>query len=110
MEINSKIMGNWEMQKAGYLITVAGNLGMDVSGYGFLDVNQNSGNVYLWAEDYQFCLYMPISCNLVKTDVWAVWSDPENGEEIKMRLQPETRLIDIENWVTECEHGEHSEI
>ena len=98
MKVNSKNIGSWELQKAGFLISEAGRLGMDVSGYGTADVNQNSGYTYLWLEDYSFCLYMPINCKLVKTDIWAIWSDPEDGEEHEMQLEAGTRLSDIEDW------------
>lgn len=37
--------------KAARLITVAGRLGMDLSGYGELALNSKYKNVYLWLED-----------------------------------------------------------
>lgn len=97
MNISEK-MGNWEMQKAGFLMTVAGQLGMDISGYGEIAVNQNSGYTYLWLEDYDFTLYMPINCELQKSDIWVLWTNPEDGEETEETLDEFNGLSDIEAW------------
>lgn len=77
MEINSKLTSN-ELHKAGLLLVKAAELGMDVSGYGQLDVNKGSGNVYLWIEDYNFCLYIPMGSDWT---VMACYSCPVDGEE-----------------------------
>ena len=98
MELNNKNMCSWELQKAGFLISEAGKLGMNVSGYGFVDVNPNSGYTYIWLEDYNFTLYMPINCELVKTDIYALFSCPVDGEEEEMQLEDNTRLVDLEKW------------
>ena len=109
MNTNYDKMGKWEVEKAVFLQKTAIDLGMDISGYGEMGVNPNSGYTYLWLEDYPFTLYMPISCELVKTDVYALWSNPEDGEEIEMSLESNTRLVDIEEWVEKCEKGEITE-
>ena len=98
MDINYKNMGNWEKQKALFLQKVAIDLGMDISGYGMLDVNPNSGYTYLWLEDHQFTLYMPISCELKKTDVYALWTSSEDGEEIERKLGARTTLAMLDKW------------
>lgn len=98
MEINFKKIGNWERSKAIYLLSVADQLGIDLDGYGELNVNPRSGNTYLWFEDYNFCLYMPINCELCRGDVWVAWTDPENGDEEEISLDNMT-LQDIEKWV-----------
>ena len=52
-------MCNWERKKAIYLMEIAENkLNMNLSNYGEIAVNQNSGYTYLWLEDYNFTLYM----------------------------------------------------
>lgn len=99
MKTNYENMFKWEIEKAIFLQKVAVDLGMDVSGYGEVAVNPNSGYTYLWLEDYSFCLYMPINCDLIKEDVYALWSNPVTGEEIEMSLENETTLNDLENWV-----------
>lgn len=99
MKTNYENMGKWEIEKAIFLQKVAVDLGMDVSGYGEVAVNRNSGYTYLWLEDYSFCLYMPINCDLIKEDVYALWSNFKTGEEIEMSLENETTLNDLENWV-----------
>ncbi len=75
MEI--KVTTQNELTKAAKLITKAASLGMDISGYGELAVNNTSGNVYLWAEDYPFCLFI----GLYDSRVMACYSCPENGKE-----------------------------
>ena len=100
-ELNN--MGEWERKKALYLIQTAESLGMDTTGYGMLGVNPNSGYTYLWLEDYIFTLYMPISCELIKTDIGALWSNPEDGEEKGIILKENTTLQDLENWSQKLE-------
>ena len=101
MKTNYENMGKWETEKAIFLQKVAVDLGMDVSGYGEVAVNPNSGYTYLWLEDYQFTLYMPINCDLVKTDVWALWTNPEDDEEVEMQLEKSTTLNDLEEWAND---------
>lgn len=79
MKINeSKNMTQNDWRKAGILLNHAGNvLGMDCSGYGEIDVNPRSGNVYLWLEGYNFCLYIGLGSDTVI----ACYSCPIDGEE-----------------------------
>jgi hypothetical protein len=93
MEINTHVCSN-EARKIGMLITKAAELGMDVSGYGNADVNLNSGNVYLWLEDYGFTLYIGLNSD----EIFASWSDPENGEEIEVEVGTMS-LEDLNHWV-----------
>lgn len=99
MKTNYGNMCKWEIEKAIFLQKIAVDLGMDVSGYGEVAVNPNSGYTYIWLEDYQFSLYMPINCDLIKEDVCALWVNYETGEEIEYQLENETTLNDLENWV-----------
>ena len=98
-------MCEWEREKAMYLIKVAKDLNMNTNGYGELSVNNNSGYTYLWLEDYMFTLYMPITCDLQKSDIYALWTNFNNGEEIEMSLDESTTLEDLEEWVSELEKG-----
>ena len=98
MNTNYDKMGKWELEKAIFLQKTAVDLGMDVSGYGEVAVNQNSGYTYLWLEDYQFTLYMPINCDLKKSDIWALWTNPNDGEEIEYHLTSGTTLKTLEAW------------
>lgn len=98
MEVNYKEMDRWESEKAVFLQKTAIELGMDVSGKGTVDVSPNSGYVYLWLEDYSFTLYMPISCELIKTNVSAIWSNPQDGEEMEFNLRKPTTLRHLEEW------------
>lgn len=102
--VNLEKMTDWERQKAIYLLNLAENeLGMNTSCYGELAVNPCSGYTYLWLENYNFTLYLPIQCELEKSEVYALWTNPCNGEEIEMQLTEETTLEDIENWADTLE-------
>lgn len=97
-------MGLWERQKAIYLLEVAESLDMNTTSYGELSVNNNSGYTYLWLEDYPFTLYMPIKCDLIITDVSAIYTDPYNGDEHEYSLSQETTLAELYKWVAELEN------
>lgn len=96
-------MCDWEQDKAIFLLKTARDLCMDISGFGEVAVNTNSGYTYLWIEDYNFSLYMPISCKLKKSDIVVLWTNSEDGEEREMDLKENTSLEDIENWTEEQE-------
>ena len=100
---NLDTMCDWERKKAIYLLSIAESLGMDLKSYGEFAVNQNSGNTYLWLEDYNFSLYMPINCDLVKTDIVALWNCGYCGEEIEYSLKESDNLNDIENAINDIE-------
>lgn len=85
-------MCSWERKKALFLIDVADELGMDTDGYGAIGVNEYSGYTYLWLEEYPFTLYMDINCDLKINDVWAIVSNPEDGEEYE--FQPQKFTLD----------------
>ncbi len=102
-------MTNWECQKAAFLILQAAELGMQVDGYGDLNINPNSGYTYLWLDDYSFTLYMEINCDLVKDDIYVLWSNPEDGEEIEERLTNFNNLKEIYEWVQELENGSNEQ-
>ena len=104
MEIDFKKMNDWEIEKATFLMFTARKLKMDVnSPTSIVSVNQNSGYTYLWCEDYNFTLYMPINCELNNTGVYVLWTNSETGEETEERLFEFNTLKDIENWVNELE-------
>jgi hypothetical protein len=92
MEIKSNLCSN-ATRKIGLLITKASELGMDVSGYGFADENQNSGNVYIWLEDYSFTLYIGLGSDTI----YALWTNPNDGEEVEIEVQGQS-LSDLEDW------------
>jgi hypothetical protein len=48
---------------------------------------------------------MPINCELVKSDIVALWTNSENGEECEFNLKTDTTLFDIESWTEEQEKG-----
>lgn len=103
MEYKLENMGSWERQKACFLINTAEDLEMNLESYGFVDVNNNSGYTYLWSEDYNFSLYMPINCKLKKTDIYALWSCSECGQEEDTQLKTTDELNDIEERINEIE-------
>lgn len=98
MTYNFDTMGDWEKRKACFLINTALDLRMNLDGYGELSVNTTSGYTYLWLEDYNFTLYMPINCKITKAHVYALYTDPETGEEIETSIAG-MGLCEIEKWV-----------
>jgi hypothetical protein len=106
MEYKLNDMCDWERKKAVFLMGIAEDLGISTSSYGEVAVNPNSGYTYLWSEDYNFSLYMPINCELKKSDVVALWTNSENGEEHEFNLKEDTTLKDIEDWAESQEKGE----
>ena len=110
MEYKLEDMCDWERKKAIFLMGEAEKLGYSLKDYGEVAVNTTSGYVYIWSENYNFSLYMPISCELVKTDIYALWTNLEDGEEIEMPLKEDTTLKDIEEWSESLEKGERATI
>lgn len=94
----------WEKYKALFILKTALDLGMDISGYGVLDVNPNSGNTYLWLEEYNFCLRMPTCCELEISDVVASYTDSYDGEETEINLTRLTTLSELEKWACDLEN------
>lgn len=99
-ELNN--MSQWPRQKAMYLVTTAENLGMDTDGYGMVGENPNSGNVYVWLEDYPFTLFIPINGDVKPSDVYVDWTNPEDGEEHETKLGTKS-LDDLYEWVEQLE-------
>jgi hypothetical protein len=99
MEYKLNDMCSWEKQKAVFLIGVAEQLGMNLDSYGEVAVNSTSGYTYLWSEDYNFTLYMPINCELKKEDVYALWTNSNDGEERETSIK-DMDLKDIEDWAS----------
>jgi hypothetical protein len=99
MEINNKNLCNNELRKIALLMTKASDLGMNLSSYGFADVNPNSGYTYLWLEDYPFTLFI----NVDNDKIWSVWSHPEDGEETFLEVTEDTTLDALYDWVAELE-------
>jgi hypothetical protein len=99
MEINNKNLCNNELRKIALLMTKASDLGMNLSSYGFADVNPNSGYTYLWLEDYPFALFI----NVDNDKIWSVWSHPEDGEETFLEVTEDTTLDALYDWVAELE-------
>lgn len=103
MEIKISKMCDWERQKAIFLMGEAEKLGINTNSYGEVAVNNSSGYVYIWSEDHNFSLYMPISCELQKSDIVALWTSSEDGEEREFNLTNNTTLEKLENWAEEQE-------
>jgi hypothetical protein len=100
-------MCEWERQKAVYLLHIADQIGFDYSnGTGCIGVNNSSGYTYLYSENYSFCLFMPISCDLTKDDVWVNFTDFETGEEHEESLSTFESLKSIFEWIEQIQKNE----
>jgi len=98
MEIQANLCAN-ALRKVAGLITKAADIGMDVSGYGEAAENANSGNVYLWVEDYRFTLYIPLGGD---DRIHASWVDGDTGDEEFIDAQDMT-LHALEAWADELD-------
>jgi hypothetical protein len=104
MKTNFETMTKWEMEKAMYILVQAKELGMDLSSHGELSVNEYSGNTYLWLEDYEFAIYMPINCDLKREDIYVLYTDMETGQEHDESLKHFDTLKHIEEWIEEIKN------
>lgn len=66
MDINAKNMVNSEFRKVAKILTKLSTMDWDLGGYGQADVNKNSGNVYVWLEDYPVTPYIGLGSDTVK--------------------------------------------
>jgi hypothetical protein len=105
MKYNFEQMTNWELDKANFLIQTARQLGMSLQSYGEVSVNPNSGYTYLWSEDYTFTLFMPISCELDKENIFVLWTNSINGEEVEESLVEFEDIDAIYRWVENLENN-----
>jgi hypothetical protein len=103
MHTNFETMTGWEIEKASYLVLTAKKLGMKLDCYGELSVNSSSGYTYLWLENHNFTLYMPINCDLKRDDVYVIYTNSETGKETEESLKQFKTLNDIEEWVSYIE-------
>lgn len=99
MHTNFETMTGWEIEKASYLVLTAKELGMKLDSYGELSVNSSSGYTYLWLENYDFTLYMPINCDLKKEWVYVLYTDSITGIETEESLAEFDLFNDITKWI-----------
>ena len=110
MEFKLNDMCDWERKKAVFLMGIAEELGINTNSYGEVAVNKNSGYTYIWSDDYNFSLYMPINCELVKSDVVALWYCSECGEEITTDLKEFDELKNIQNRINDIEKEHYKDV
>ena len=90
-------MTEWEQRKALYLQQVALDLHIPLDDIIEIGVNQSTGYTYLFSYDLSFVLYMPISCELTRDNVWVLTTDNMSGEEYERTLNDATQS-DLEIW------------
>lgn len=93
MEIQDNLCSN-AIRKVALLITKAADLGMDLSDYVQAGENPHNGNVYLWAQDYGFTLYIPLCAD---DRVHACWSSAYTDDEETIEVG-NMNLRALENW------------
>jgi hypothetical protein len=96
MNIDTENMVNNELRKAALLMLKACEMNMDLTSYGEVGVNESSGYVYLWLEDYAFTLYIPPS---QRNTVYALWTNTNNGDEIETPVKYKS-LDQLIKWCT----------
>ena len=102
---NLSKLGNWERQKAIYILHQAEQFGLATTQHTQLGVNPHSGNTWVWDEDWLVCLYMPINCELKASDIWVCWTNPESGEEHELQLSEFENILEMNKWVQELEES-----
>jgi hypothetical protein len=100
MNFNTQTMVNNEIRKLGLLITEASRLGMELTGYGEADVNANTGNVYIWSDDYPFSLYIGLNDD----KVFALHSHYETGDETEKLVSLEDNVHTLYDWAKDLEN------
>ena len=98
MEINQNLCGNAK-RKVGILIKKACELDMNIMGYGEVGENPHSGNVYLWLEDYPFCLFIDLGSD----DIQACWNSAMTDREETIEVEGMT-LEELEAWAYKLEN------
>ena len=92
MNITQNLCRN-ALRKVALLITKASDLGMDISGEGEAAENCNSGNVYLWLEDYSVTLYIGLGTDRI----FACCNNLDTGEEYETAVGDST-LNQLLEW------------
>lgn len=90
MEIG--ILNTVEWGKAVELISTALKIGMDLNGDSNIGINKNTGDVYLWLEDYNFVLYV----GLGSADVWVSYETQKTDYGFPLETK---NLHDICNYI-----------
>lgn len=108
IEFDVKI-GPWEFEKISYIFrAVRERFGIDLWCHGTqVGVNPHSGYSWVWNEDYPVSWYMPINCELRHEDVYALWSNPEDGQEHECEISAFNSADDIWAWVDELQEGDN---
>ena len=96
-------IGPWEFEKISYIFkAVRERFGIDLWEKGTLvGVNPNSGYSWVWNENYPVSWYMPINCELRHEDVYALWSNPDDGDEHENEISNFSTADEIWKWVDE---------
>lgn len=97
----------WEFEKISYIFkAVRERLGFELWHKGTqFGVNPNSGYSWVWSEDYPASFYMPINCELQPDQVYALWTNPENGDEQECELIHFNNDEDFYAWIEEQERS-----
>ncbi len=100
-----------EMEKCMYMFKILRekfelNLWNDKSTW--LAGNQNSGYAWIYGENLPVSFYMPINCDLVPSDIYVLWTNPEDGEEIEESLANFSNMDGIYSWVEELAADENN--
>jgi len=93
MEIQNNLCTN-AIRKVALLITKATDLGMDLSDYVKAGESPSNGDVYLWAQDYGFVLYIPLCAD---DRAHALWTSVYTDEEETIAIDG-MNLRALEHW------------
>jgi hypothetical protein len=100
MKINSKSMSKNELYKSAQLIMFCIDNEIDFSDDAIIDVNIDSGNVYLYSENLPYTVFIGLDDNM-----YLLIFENENNEEIIMSLEEINEIsvrslqYNINTWV-----------
>ena len=79
-----------DLDRLALCIRAVRKAGLSIDKYAQAGINQGSGNVYVWSEDWAGCVYCSIGLDVA----WS-YSDPDDGEEFDFETYADmTEFVD----------------
>ena len=101
MNISENMWEN-EYRKAALLMLRAYDIGLSLDKGTIIDANTNSGNVYLYSEDDNICLFIDLNSD----DVLITHDCPYCGEDVETIIPDKCTVDDIESLMEDM-HASH---
>ena len=99
MILNFDSMGTREKLKAHFILKCALDIGIELDGEGSLSVNDNTGEIFLQLNDYEFKLFMSPFTELELKNVWVKWQSVSTADEEEESLDQFDNLDSVYGWI-----------